>query len=206
MIKSKELSEFDRGSIVGCQLCGKSVREIADILQKLKSTVSDVIVKWKPRGSETAEKRTGRPKILGERSHETLKRVVKQYRKSSFVEISQEFQSSSGISVRSRTVRRELKNSGFHGRAAAHKPNITPQNAKHRLQWCRDHRHWTVDTWKTVLWSDESRFTVRQSEEHVWVWRMPGERFFNDCIVPTAKFSGGSKLVWVFLVVCDWVR
>ncbi|GFX92294.1 hypothetical protein TNCV_1112211 [Trichonephila clavipes] len=38
MSKSKELSEFDRGSIVGCHLCGKSVREIADILQKSKTT------------------------------------------------------------------------------------------------------------------------------------------------------------------------
>jgi transposase len=88
--------------------------------------VSDVIVKWKRRGNETAEKRTGRPKILGERSRRTLKRLVKQNRKSSLVEISQEFQSSSGISVSSRTVCRELKNLGFHGRAAAHKPNITP--------------------------------------------------------------------------------
>ncbi|GFT63492.1 hypothetical protein TNCV_869741 [Trichonephila clavipes] len=43
MSKSKELSEFDRGSIVGCHLCGKSVREIAAILQKPKSIVSDVI-------------------------------------------------------------------------------------------------------------------------------------------------------------------
>ena len=47
MSKAKELSEFDRGSIVGCHLYGKSVREIADILQKPKSTVSDVNVKWK---------------------------------------------------------------------------------------------------------------------------------------------------------------
>ncbi|GFV39595.1 regulator of chromosome condensation 2 [Trichonephila clavipes] len=107
MNNSKELSEFDRGSIVGCHLCGKSVREIADILHKPKSTVNDVIVKWKRRGSEVAEKRIGRPKILGERSRKALKRVVKQNRKSSLVEISQEFQSSSGISVSSRTVRRE---------------------------------------------------------------------------------------------------
>ncbi|GFW84140.1 transposable element Tcb2 transposase [Trichonephila clavipes] len=196
MSKSKELSEFDRGSIVGCHLCGKSVRETADILQKPKSTVSDVILKWKRRDSETAEKRTGRPKILGERSRRTLKRVVKQNRKSSLVEISQEFQSSSGISVSSRTVRRELKNLGFHGRAAAHKLNITPQNAKHRLQWCRAHRHWTADMRNTVLWSDESRFTVLQSDGHVWVWQMLGERFFNDCIVPTVKFGGGSIMVW----------
>ncbi|GFW21779.1 tRNA-binding domain-containing protein [Trichonephila clavipes] len=107
MSKSKEFSEFDRGSIEGCHLCRKSVRETADILQKPKSTVSDVIVKWKRRGIDTAEKRTGRPKILGERSRRTLKRVVKQSCKSSLVEISQEFQSSSGISVSRRTVRRE---------------------------------------------------------------------------------------------------
>ncbi|GFX12891.1 hypothetical protein TNCV_283191 [Trichonephila clavipes] len=52
MSKSKELSEFDRGSIEGCHLCRKSVRETADILQKPKSTVSDVIVKWKRRENE----------------------------------------------------------------------------------------------------------------------------------------------------------
>ncbi|GFX04680.1 hypothetical protein TNCV_1912251 [Trichonephila clavipes] len=85
MNKSKVLSEFNRGSIVGCHLCGKSVCEIADILQKPKSTLSDVIVKWKRRGSETAEKRTDRPKILSERSRRTLKRAVKQNRKSSLV-------------------------------------------------------------------------------------------------------------------------
>ncbi|GFU52893.1 hypothetical protein TNCV_1142101 [Trichonephila clavipes] len=74
MSKSKELSEFDRGSIVGCRLCGKSVREISDILQKPKSTVSDIVMKWKRRGSETSEKRTSRPKILGKRSRRTLKK------------------------------------------------------------------------------------------------------------------------------------
>ncbi|GFV30297.1 transposable element Tcb2 transposase [Trichonephila clavipes] len=167
MSKSKELSEFDHGSIVGCHLCGKSV------LKRQKN---------EPVGRKY--------------SRRALKRVVKQNRKSLLVEISQEFQSSSGIGVSSRTVRRELKNLGIHGRASTHKPNITPQNAKHRLQWCRAHLHWTVDMWKTVLWSDASRFTVWQSDERVWVWRMPGERFFSDCIVLTVKFGGGSIMVW----------
>ncbi|GFX40671.1 transposable element Tc1 transposase [Trichonephila clavipes] len=162
MSKSKKLSEFDRGSIVGCHLCGKSVRQIANILLESKSTNS-------------------------EKSSET---------KSSLVEISQEFQSSSGISVSGRTVRREFKNLGFHRRAVTHKSNITPRNVKHRLQWCRAHRHWIVDMWKTVLWSDESRLTVWQSDGRVWVWRIPGECFLSDCIVPTVKFGDGSIIMW----------
>ncbi|GFW63872.1 transposable element Tcb1 transposase [Trichonephila clavipes] len=173
MSKSKELSEFDRGSIVRCHICRKTVCEIADILQKHKSIVSDVIVKGRRRDSETAEKLTGRPKILGEHSRKTLK------------------------SVSSRTVRRELKNLEFQSHAAPHKPHITPQNVKHRLQWCKTHRHWTVDMWKTVLWSDgQSGFTVWQSDERVWVWRISGECFFSDCIVPTVKFGGGRIMVW----------
>ncbi|GFY23906.1 uncharacterized protein TNCV_3537001 [Trichonephila clavipes] len=75
MSKSKELRAFDRGCIVGCHLCRKSVNEIADILQKTKSTVSGVIVKWKRQNNETV----GRKYL--------------------------EFQSSSGISVSSRRER-----------------------------------------------------------------------------------------------------
>ena len=48
---------------------------------------------------------------------------------------------------------------GFDGRAAAHKPKITMRNAKRRLEWCQACRHWTLEEWKRVLWSDESRFT-----------------------------------------------
>ncbi|GFT91085.1 transposable element Tc1 transposase [Trichonephila clavipes] len=50
--------------------------------------------------------------------------------------------------------------------------------------------------WKSVLWSDESRFTVGQSDGLIWVWRMPGERFFRDFIVQTVKFGGESIMVW----------
>lgn len=105
-------------------------------------------MKWKRRGSKTAEKRSGRPKTNSKRSRRTLKKIVKQNHKSSLVEITQGLKSSSGVSASCRTVRRELTMLGSHGRADAQKPKIIRQNKKRRLQRCKAHRHWTTDVEK----------------------------------------------------------
>ena len=75
-----------------------------------------------------------------------------------------EIQTDSGSNVSTTTVHRELHEMGFNGRAAAHNPKITMRNAKRRLEWCKAHRHLTLEQWKRILWSDESRFTIRQSD------------------------------------------
>jgi hypothetical protein len=51
-----------------------------------------------------------------------------------------EFQTASGSNVSRSTVHRDLHEINFHFRAAAHKPNITMGNAKHRLEWCKARR------------------------------------------------------------------
>ena len=41
-----------------------------------------------------------------------------------------------------------------------HKSKIIMCNAKRWLEWCKAFRFWTLEQWKCVLWSDESRFTI----------------------------------------------
>lgn len=61
-----ELSEFQRGTVVGCHLCKKSVREISAMLDLPRSAVISVLLKWKREGATTALPRRGRPHKLKE--------------------------------------------------------------------------------------------------------------------------------------------
>ncbi|CAI9596031.1 unnamed protein product [Staurois parvus] len=57
--RSQELSEFKRGTVIGCQLCTKSIHEISLLLNIPWSTVSGIITKWKQLGTTATQPATG---------------------------------------------------------------------------------------------------------------------------------------------------
>ena len=90
-----------------------------------------------------------------------LKHVARKNRLSSVATLTTEFKAASESNVSTRTIRWELHEMGFHGRPDAHK---RMRNAKRQLEWCEARGHWTLEQWKRVLWSNESRFTCWQSD------------------------------------------
>ncbi|XP_033479589.1 aminoacyl tRNA synthase complex-interacting multifunctional protein 1-like isoform X2 [Epinephelus lanceolatus] len=120
MGRSEELSDFQRGTVVGCHLCKKSVREISALLNLPRSTVSAVILKWKRGGITTALPRSGRPHKLKEEDRQVLEKVALENCLPSVEALTAEFQTASGATVSPRTVRRELHEMGFRGRVSTY--------------------------------------------------------------------------------------
>jgi len=61
------------------------------------------------------------------------------------------------------------------------------------LALAKVHAAWTVDDWKKILWTDESKFG---SDGIIKVWIKPNEEYNKNCILPTVKHGGGSIMVW----------
>ena len=92
------------------------------------------------------------------------------------------------------TVQRRQCGSGFHGQIAAKKP-LLKDNKKKRLSWAKKHEQWTLDRWKSVFWSDESKFEIFGTNRRVFVRRRVVERMISACVVPTGKHGGGGVMV-----------
>jgi hypothetical protein len=95
------------------------------------------------------------------------------------------------------TVRRSLQSFDMNGRVACKKPLLRKANIGKRLKFAQEHVNWTVEQWNRVLFTDETKVEVFGTHRRTFVRRKPGERYRNECLVPTVKFGGGS-------VMCCW--
>jgi chaperone required for assembly of F1-ATPase len=77
-------------------------------------------------------------------------------------------QSSSNRHITS-TVQRRLCKSGLCGLIAAKKPLLKDTNKKKSLAWAKKDEQWTLDQWKSVLWSDEPKLKTSGSRVFVFV-------------------------------------
>ncbi len=97
--------------------------------------------------------------------------------------------------ISERTTRRTLKQMGYSSR----RPHrVMLLSAKNRLQLAQAHQNWTIEDWKNVAWSDESRFLLRHSDGRVRIWCKEHESMDPSCLVSTVQTAagGGGVMVW----------
>ncbi len=79
-------------------------------------------------------------------------------------------------------------------------PLLSAKNRTRRIQFTQDHQNWTIEDWKNVAWSDESRFLLRHSDGRVRLWRKEQESMDPSCLVSTVQ--AGGVMVWGIFSWC----
>ena len=151
--KNSELTEADRGKILGLRIGGSSLAKIAKTLNIPKTTVYNTIKRYENAENLKSAPRSGRPKSLKAEDQKTL--IASRENRGSLEEIQKRFSEVSGVGVSKNTICTNLHELGIFSRIAAKKPLLTKQQKENQLKWCMDRRNWTVRQWKADIWSDE---------------------------------------------------
>ncbi|GBN68482.1 hypothetical protein AVEN_135315-1 [Araneus ventricosus] len=163
----QDLSDFERGVIVGAREMGHSMSEVVMKFGFSRTTISRVYCEYRVSDkTSNFRHRCGRKKDLEKNwtidvRRESLNETEVQYfLKFPLISMMGHLQMSAC----------EL----FNGRSlvwALRVPFLTALHKALLLSWARQHYHRTVDDWKHVTLSDESRFQSYRKNARVRVWR-----------------------------------
>lgn len=169
---------------------GKSLRNIADTIGCSLGMVQNALKQKK-----ITENR-GRPRKT------TLKldrRIIKEAKRDPFATSTQIlFETKADVS--SRTIRRRLVEGKLPARSPRKVPLLSKRNIKQRKEFARSHLNWYGDDgikkWRNILWSDESKFNLFNSDGRQTVRRPANKSFDPRYTKKTVKHGGGNIMVW----------
>ena len=119
---------------------------------------------------------------------------MKKNPKRSVTDVQVELQSE-GIYLSWSTVRRRLISDGFHGYTARCKPLISEKNRRMRLEFARKYLNKPVSFWKSILWTDETKINLYQSDVKCKVWRRANTADDPRNTNSSVKHGGGN-VIW----------
>ncbi len=82
------------------------------------------------------------------------------------------------------------------------KPYLNMIQKRRHFLWAKAHLKWTVAKWKTVLWSDESKFEVLFGKLGCHVIRTKEDKDNPSCYQRSVQ-KPASLMVWGCMSVCD---
>lgn len=175
---------------MGMRRAGMKPSAIACTLDMPRSTVSTVLTKWRLTGCVITQKSGHRPPLLSERAVRDLSRELQRDRRQPIAAIAQNFH------VARNTIRSYIHRLGFGNRIAPTKPYLHAHQKAARLQFANAHKHWSIEDWKKVIWTDESVFELGKNSRQIRVWRRVHERYHSNCLAPSFKSGRTSVMVW----------
>ncbi len=122
-------------------------------------------------------------------------RLARDDRKATVTQITTHYNQGMQNTISECTTHRTLKQMDSSSRRPHRVPLRSDKNSTRRIQFTQAHQNWTIEDWKNVVWSDESRFLLRHSDG-VRIWCKEHESMDLSCCVSLVQAGAGGVMVW----------
>ncbi len=178
-----------------------SQRKIAKSLKLSSSTVHNIIQRFRESGTISVRKGQGRKTILYARDLRALRRHCITYRNATVMEITTWAQEYFQKTLSVNTIHRAIRRCRLKLYRSKKKPYLNMIQKRRRFLRAKAHLKWTVAKWKTVLWSDESKFEVLFGKLGRHVIRTKEDKDNPSCYQRSVQ-KPASLMVWGCMSAC----
>ncbi len=192
MLRQKIVEQYQKGV---------SQRKIAKSLKLSSSTVHNIIQRFRESGTISVRKGQGRKTILDACDFRALRRHCITYRNPTVMEITTWAQEYFQKTLSVNTIHRAIRRCRLKLYRSKKKPYINMIQMRRRFLWAKAHLKWTVAKWKTVLWSDESKFEVLFEKLGRHVIRTKEDKDNPSCYQRSVQ-KPASLMVWGCISAC----
>jgi hypothetical protein len=170
-----------------------SFRQISAQTGVSKSKVASIAKEVYP---DKENHKAGRPTKLSTTDQNAAIKQISTGRAKNAVEVAKNINPLLPQPVSIQTIRNTLHKADVDTTKKKKKPKLTAAHRKARLNFAEKYENWTLEDWKRVIWSDETKINRFGSDGQQYVWGRKGESLGGRDVEETLKFGGGNIMVW----------
>ncbi|GFV35908.1 uncharacterized protein TNCV_2866671 [Trichonephila clavipes] len=151
-----QLSEFERGLIIGMKTAGWSTRRVAGLVDRSECAVRSCWEQWTREGTHAWKTGSGA-------TRKTTRREARRIERQALVDPAMTrstIRADVGVEIVPKTISRHLAEANLKCKRPFRALPLTPEHRQLRLQWFQARSMWNVTDWQKVVFSDESRFVL----------------------------------------------
>ncbi|GFU73379.1 transposable element Tcb1 transposase [Trichonephila clavipes] len=181
-----QLSEFERGLIIGMKTAGWSTRRVSGQMDRSECAVRNCWEQWTREGTHVPKTESGATRKTTRRED---RRIMLQALVDPTVTLPT-IRADVGVAIVPQTISKHLAEANLKSKRPFRALPLTPEHRQLRLQWCQARSMWNVTDWQKVVFSDESRFVLGTDDNRVRVWRRPAYDSRSTLIVMRRTLTG----------------
>src|SRR5882762_969242 len=189
----KSLSIEQTHHIISQLELGHSTHQIAHSTGLNQSTIGRLCSKHLPNLPKASG---GHPSIISPVDMCHAIRLIGSGKAKNAVQVIKTLQDVKNCSISPQTIHHHLKKAGMKAVVKQKCPLLAHHHRRARLDFALSHQDWTIEDWKHVIWSDETKINRIGSDGRKWAWKRAGESLSDRIVEGTVKFGGGSVMIW----------